>query len=217
MTKELTQTATDAQTELAIEYETDPIEIRDPVAETLGVLDPGAPFTITYADVVKAAGHSCPTAAGSYRIAQVGLDALYPDSLPVRSDVEVIAGGPAHDSTYGVMSRLISYVTGAAGVDGFEGLGDGVGDRQNLLSMDGFEPEAAAPTFRFRRLDTEETVTVSYHIEDVPKPGPAVGNLPAILDGTASDAEREAFAEAWHSRVQTVLTDESLFSVRNLD
>lgn len=104
-----------------------PIRVRDPVAEALTVLEPGEPFVIGYADVVKEAGHSCPTASGAFRIAQLGLAELYldPNEYPVRGDVEVTAGGPKSDSTYGVMSWIVSYVTGAAKEDGFGGLAGG--------------------------------------------------------------------------------------------
>jgi hypothetical protein len=201
----------------AVEYDVEPIRIRDPVAEALAVLEPGEPFVITYADVVKAAGHSCPTASGAYRIAQLGLDALYPDELPVRSEVEVLAAGPRDDATYGVMGRLISYVTGAAQEDGFGGLGGGYGDRQNLLTFDAFESSSAAPTFRFRRTDTGKTVEVTYHVSDVPDGGPALGNLQGIIDGTASEDDRELFAEAWYGRVRAVLSKDSLFTVKAVE
>jgi len=204
-----THTGTDWQ----VDYDADPIEIRDPVAATLGVLEPGEPFVITYMDTVKEAGHSCPTASGAYRIAQLGLDALYPDGDPVRSDIEVQAAGPRDDAAYGVMSRIISYVTGATGDDGFSGLAGGYGGRRDLLSYDGFDPDTPMPTFCFRRVDTDETVQVTYHVGDVPDGGPAIGNLQAILDGSASDQQRAAFAEAWHRRVQVVLDDDSLFTV----
>lgn len=197
----------------AVEYDVEPIGIRDPVAEALGVLEAGEPFVVTYEDVVKAAGHSCPTASGAYRIAQLGLHALYPDDQPVRSEIEVLAAGPRDDATYGVMGHLISYVTGAAEEDGFGGLGGGYGDRQNLLTFDAFEPDSAAPTFRFSRTDTDETVEVTYHVGDVPDGGPALGNLQQIINGTASEEDRELFAEVWHGRVQAVLSDDSLFTV----
>ena len=167
--------------------------------------------------MVKAAGHSCPTAAGAYRIAQVGLDALYPDDLPVRSEVEVRVSEPRDDATYGVMGRLISYVTGAAQEDGFGGLTGGYGDRQDLLRFDAFEPDSAAPTVRFHRSDTGESVEVTYHVSDVPDGGPAPGNLQGIIDGTASSDERELFVEAWHGRVQQVLSDDSLFTVTTVE
>ncbi|WP_434522085.1 hypothetical protein [Halorubrum sp. AS12] len=198
----------------AVEYDVEPIRVRDPVAETLAVLDPGDPFVVTYEDVVKAAGHSCPTASGAYRVAQLGLAALYPDELPIRSEIEVLAGGPRDDAAYGVMGRLISFVTGAAQEDGFRGLAGGYGDRRNTLTFDAFDPDSADPTFRFRRSDTGDAVEVTYHVGDVPDGGPAVNNLRRIVEGTASEADRELFAEVWHGRVQAVLSDDSLFEVK---
>jgi hypothetical protein len=209
-------TATDAiqaRTNWQVDYDIDPIEIRDPVAEALGVIESGDPFVITYTDAVKEAGHSCPTASGAYRIVQLGLDALYPDDYPVRSEIEVQAAGPRDDAAYGVMSRIISYVTGATDDDGFSGLAGGYGGRRDLLRFDVFDPDTAEPTFRFRRTHTDETVEVTYHVSDVPDGGPAIGNLQGILDGSASDQQREAFADAWHRRVQVVLSDDSLFTV----
>lgn len=211
-------TATDAneQTNWAVDYdEIAPIEIRDPVAEALAVLDPGDPFVVTYADAVKAAGHSCPTAAGAFRIAQTGLDALYPDEHPVRGDVEVFAGGPKEDATYGVMSRVISYITGASEVDGFGGLVGGHGGRKHTLTFGDFE--ATEPTFAFRRTDTNDAVEVTYHIGDVPDAGAATRYLPRLVEENATDDEREAFRNAWHARVQAVLTDDELFTVREAD
>ncbi|WP_137285754.1 FmdE family protein [Halorussus salinisoli] len=210
--------ATDAaeRTNWTVDYaDTDPIEIRDPVAEALAVLDPGVPFVVTYADAVKAVGHSCPTAAGAFRIAQVGLDALYPDEYPVRGDIEVLAGGPKEDATYGVMSRLISYVTGASEADGFGGLAGGHGDRKQRLSFGDFG--ADEPTFAFRRRDTGGIVEVTYHVGNIPEAGAATQYLPKLIDGEASDDEREAFREAWHDRVRSVLTDDDLFTVWETD
>jgi len=205
--------APDAAAELAVEYDADPIEIRDPVAEALAVLDPGDPFVITYADAVRAAGHSCATASGAYRIVQLGLDALYPDDYPVRSDVEVHVPGSRDDATYGVMARIVSYVTGATEDDGFGGLAGGHGGRRDLLHFDAFDPGTSDPTFRFERTDVGETVEVTYHVSEVPDGGTAIGNLGRILEDSASEQERTAFAEAWHRRVQAVLTDDSLFTV----
>jgi hypothetical protein len=205
--------ATHPGTDWQVDYDVDPIEIRDPVAEALGVLEPGAPFIITYMDAVKEAGHSCPTASGAYRIAQLGLDALYPDSDPVRSEIEVQAAGPRDDAAYGVMSRIISHITGATEDDGFGGLAGSYGGRRDLLQFNAFDPDTPDPTFRFRRTDTDATIEVTYHVSDLPDGGPAIGNLQQILDGSASDQQREAFADAWHRRVQVVLSDDSLFTV----
>jgi hypothetical protein len=204
-------------TNWAVQYDVEPIEIRDPVAAALGVLEPGAPLVVTYQDVVKAAGHSCATASGAYRMTQLGLAALYPDELPVRSEIDVRIGGPRDDAAHGVMGRLISYITGAAEADGFGGLAGGYGNRRHLLTFDAFEPDGADPTVRLRRTDVDETVEVTYHVSDVPDGGPAMGHLRGILEGAASDAERRAFNEAWHGRVRCVLSDDELFAVEFLD
>lgn len=198
-----------------VEYENvEPIRIRDPVAEALTVLEPGEPFMISYADVVKEAGHSCPTASGAFRIAQLGLAELFPDDDPVRGDIEVTAGGPKDDSTYGVMSRIVSYVTGAAEQDGFSGLAGSHGDRKHHLYFEA--TDEVDPTFTFERTDTGNVARVTYHVGDVPSAGPATQYLRKLIDGTATDEERAAFAEAWHGRVQTVLTNDNLFTVTHV-
>lgn len=218
MTESTTPTdATHSATDYAVDYDVEPIEIRDPVAEALAVLEPGDPFVVTYEDVVRAAGHSCPTAAGAYRIAQLGLAALYPDDLPIRSEVAVEAAGPRDDGAYGVMARIVSYVTGAAGEDGFGGLAGGYGGRRDLLTFDAFEPPTPDPTFRFRRTDTDDAVEVAYRVGEVPDGGPAIGHLQQLVDGSADEQRRAAFAEAWHGRVRTVLDDDSLFDVETVE
>ena len=218
MTENTTPTDTNyTDSNLAVEYAVEPIRIRDPVAEALTVLEPGDPFVIPYEDVVKAAGHSCPTAAGAYRIVQLGLNALYPNELPVRSEVAILAAGQREDATYGVMGRLISFVTGAAQEGGFSGLAGGHGDRQNMLTFDAFTPKSANPTFRLRRSDTGKIVQVTYNVDSVPEGGPSLSNLQQIIDGTASEEEYDRFAEKWHDRVQSVLSDDSLFTVTTVE
>ncbi|MDG5778311.1 hypothetical protein VB773_11820 [Haloarculaceae archaeon H-GB2-1] len=109
------------------------------------------------------------------------------------------------------MSRLVSYVTGAAEEDGFGGLAGGHGGRTDLLSFGDFADDE--PAFRFRRTDVDETVQVTYHVADVPEGGPGTQYLSKLLDGTASEEERAAFSADWHDRVGTVLTDDDLFTV----
>ena len=218
MTRDTTaNTAAQTETNWQVSYDVEPIRIRDPVAEALAVLDPGDPFVVSYADVVTAAGHSCPTAAGAFRIAQVALDALYPDEHPVRSEIAVLADGPREDPSYGVMGRLLSYITGAAGSEGFGGLAGGHGGRRDLFAYDAFASGAIGPTFRFRRIDTGETVEVTYRVAGVPEAEPGVEHLDALVDGRATTEERAAFREAWHGRVRTVLADDGLFAVSTVE
>ena len=203
------------RTRWEVEYDTEPIRIRDPVAEALSVLEPGEPFVFGYDDVVKQAGHSCPTAAGSFRVVQVGLDKLYPDEHPVRGDIAVRVAGRKEDAAYGVMSRIVSYLTGAAEEDGFGGLAGGHGARNDLMEFDAID-ERDGPTFVFERTDTGEAVEVVYHVGEVPEAGPGVQHLDKMVEGTATADQREEFRRDWHDRVRTVLDDDRLFEVRRL-
>ncbi|ELZ09766.1 hypothetical protein C478_16342 [Natrinema thermotolerans DSM 11552] len=209
----MTETTNDTdRTNWAVDYDDiEPIRLRDPAAEALAVLEPGDPIVITYEDVVKAAGHSCPTAAGAYRMARDGLEALYPDSLPVRGEIEVLAGGPRNDPAYGVTSRLLSYVTGAAGEDGFAGLAGGHGGRKDLLRFGAIGTDGVA--FEFTRTDTHETVQVTYDTTAIPEAGPGTRHLQSLIDGEATAEERAAFAEDWHGRVERILRGDGFVTV----
>ena len=57
------------------------ITVRDPLARFLGAADDGV-IDYGYADVVKLAGHSCPTVASAYLMTRAALGSLYPDALP---------------------------------------------------------------------------------------------------------------------------------------
>lgn len=189
----------------------DPIRLRDPLAERLGILGNGERFGFAYADLVRAAGHSCPTAAGAFRIARIGLDALYPDDNPVRGDVAVVVGGPRTETAFGVTGRLLSLVTGAAGEDGFGGLPGGFGARRGLLRYESLA--GSGVRVRLGRDDAETGVEVTYDVEAVPGLGQAKRHLPAVVDGSADDGAVTAFRDAWHRRVDDVLESDDYFSV----
>lgn len=210
------------RTAWTIDHDVEPIRIRDPLAEALAAVETEEPMLITYRDVVKAAGHTCPTSAGAFRIAQLGLDALYPDELPKRSDIEVAVGGRPDDQAHGVTGRLLSYITGAAGESGFGGLPGGFGDRRNTLTYE--EDDDVDVTVGLKRTDADDVVTVTYHASELleaAKQHLADGDPVSTYLRNRDDAtpeEREAFAEAWHDRVRTVFTeDDVLFTVEEDD
>ena len=60
-------------------------------------------------------------------------------------------------------------------------------------------------------------MSVTYHIESVPSPGPGFEHLPKIIADEATRKERDEFEGAWHERVDAVLTDDDLFSVVQAD
>lgn len=62
-----------------------------------------------------------------------------------------------------------------------------------------------------------DSVAVTDHEGYVPSVGPATQHLGAIIEGTATPEERSAFAEGWHERVRSILTDDELFTVLRRD
>jgi formylmethanofuran dehydrogenase subunit E len=76
-------------------------------------------------------------------------------------------------------------------------------------------------TFIFERQDTGNAVKVVYNPDKVPL-GPEVERLrPRVLEGTASEEERERFIALWQGKVKKILLeDESypgLFEVEELE
>ncbi|MFB6202459.1 MAG: hypothetical protein ABEI98_10675 [Halorhabdus sp.] len=187
----------------------EPIRIRDPLAEVLGMVPEGEPLVVTFADVAKAAGHACPAVAGAYRSTQLALERLYPESYPVRSDIEVTVGGEPSDSGLGPMANVIRHITGAADETGFTGFG-GFGGRDGLLSFG--DLDAPGRAFRFERTDTDSTVVVSFDPSAAGVDpdaggggGPPMHTLPEIVAGSADEEEAATFREEWHDRVQRIL------------
>jgi hypothetical protein len=176
------------------------LELADPLAEVLGALPPGGRFRYQYDDVVKLAGHSCPTVAGAWLMTCAALGALYSEETPVRGQIEVTLGGPPDDPGLGPMAQVFSLVTGAAGESGFAGLG-GRYRRRGLL---GFDPGLVGAV-RFRRLDSGAAVEVRYSAAAIPRDPAAMALLPEILAGRAQAAERARFAAAWQARVDDLL------------
>lgn len=177
------------------------LTLRDPLAEILGAAQGGV-LEYRYEDVVRLAGHSCPTVAGAWLMARHGLAALYPEGLPERGGIRVELRGALEAGTTGVVGNVLSFLTGAAGEGGFKGLGGRYG-RCNLLAYG-----VAMPCeVRFIRLDSGASVGVDYHPERVP-PAPDMPPLMArVIEGTAGTEEREAFGRLWQDRVRRILVD----------
>lgn len=178
-----------------------PLRLRDPLAAFLGAAEDGI-VEYRYADVVKLAGHSCPTVAGAFGMARAALAALYGNELPHRGEIAVAFREPADAGVTGVTANVVSMITGAAGEGGFKGLG-GRFARRNLLSF-------GAPLrldVRLSRLDSGAAVEVAADLRAVP----ADPELPALMQnavlGTASAAEMARFGALWQDRVRRILLE----------
>ena len=188
------------------------ITLRDPLAALLGAAEDGL-MDYRYADAVKLAGHSCPTVAGAWLMARRGLAALYGQELPERGGIRVDFKAARDAGTTGVVGNVVGLITGAAGDEGFKGLGGMQGRRDLLRFAAGIDAE-----LRLTRLDTGTTALLDYRPEAVP-PAPETATLMARVVGGVADAwEQMEFARLWQDRVRRMLLehgdDPALVAVR---
>lgn len=177
------------------------ITIRDPLAGFLGAAEGGV-IEYGYADVVKLAGHSCPTVASAYLMTRAALGALYPQALPERSAIRVELREDRLEGVTGVVANVASFLTGAAGDTGFKGIG-GQFDRRELLFFGADIPGQ----IRFTRTDTGAAVTVSARLEGLPGDPRTIPLLRRCLAGAATADEAALFQSLWQGRVARLLIE----------
>ncbi len=178
-----------------------PIIVSDPLAEILGASENGI-LEYHYEEMVKLAGHSCPTVAGAYLMVQKGLNAIYGDEIPVRGEIKVLMKGKLGDGVVGVIANVASMITGATEKGGFHGIG-GNFDRRNLLH---FEADIEGDMV-LERTDTLERVVLSYDPSFVPA-DPRIGALlPLVISNKADKNERKLFGSIWQERVRSIMID----------
>ena len=162
------------------------IVLQDDLALALGTFEDGI-VEFSYLDVVKSAGHSCPTVSGAFLCALVGLKALYPDSLPKRGEIKVELPNEITQGVTGVIGAVLANITGATTNYGFKGL-NGQFARTNLL----FYGANIDTNIRFTRIDTNISVELCYN--------------PSVLNSTKT---------AWQERVAEIFENiEKVVSVR---
>ena len=177
------------------------IRVHDPLSALLGTFAAGN-VTFSYLDVVKAAGHSCPTVAGAYLMALRGLEALYPETLPVRGNIRVLIKEALEAGSAGVTGSVLSQITGAAEAGGFKGM-NGRFARRDLLEYGA----AIEADLRLVRLDDGRAVDCYYTPQSVP---PAAELQPLMLKIGSGDATMQqlmAFGRLWQERVREILIE----------
>ena len=181
------------------------ITMHDQLAHFLGTFQEGE-VTFSYLDVVKMAGHSCPTVAGAYLMCKEALKILYPNSIPRRGSVRVTLNGKQSDGVLGVIASVIGNITGAAGEGGFKGL-NGNFFRNNLLRFE----EGLEGMVEFVRLDTNKGITMNYNPDVVlpdPKIQPLMGKL---MRGEGEAKDQEMFGILWQQRVAEILLNHKAY------
>jgi len=182
------------------------IKLYDPLADFLGAVENGE-MEIEYIDVVKFAGHSCPTVAGAYLSALLGLKALFMDSLPVRGEVEVFIKGDKKEGVNGVIGNCIAFICGISDEAGFKGIG-GNFNRANKIHYKADIPME----IRLKRLDNQASVDISYNPSVIP-PNPKMKELmQKLITKQASQDEQKEFQKIWQERVEKILLSKELWS-----
>jgi len=178
--------------------EVEKIKVVDKLSMTLGAFDDGV-YEFSYVDVVKSAGHSCPTVAGAYLLCLEGLKSLYEDSLPVRGEVKVEFKEHLEDGVAGVIANVITQITGATSKSGFKGL-NGKFARHSLMEFEVNIPSSV----RFTRVDTGKSVDVFYNPSSI-KPNPDMQPLmQKMLQNKATKEEVAEFGALWQDRVKRI-------------
>jgi len=177
------------------------IDLYDPLAEFLGATENGI-LQYSYPDVVRLAGHSCPTVASAYWSTRKALAFLYPDTLPVRGEIKVEFSQDITSGVTGVIANVVSMLTGATSDTGFKGIGGHFDRREHLFFSVGIQGE-----MRFTRLDTNQAVQVASNLQHVPS-SPRVSSLMAsCIRNTASREEVAEFRQLWQERVRRILLE----------
>ena len=179
--------------------EIESIKLQDPLADVLGAFENGE-YEISYLEVVKGAGHSCPTVAGAYLMTQYALKALYTDSRALRGDIEIFFKEALEDGVAGVIGNVIAYIAGATDKSGFKGLG-GKFARHSLMH---FGSDIDGASARFCAKSSGKCVDVFYDPSSIPADASMQPLMQRIMQGAASQEEKERFGALWQERVANI-------------
>ena len=174
------------------------IKLQDPLSAFLGTFELGL-VEFSYLDIVKSAGHSCPTVMGAYLSTLKALEALYPNELPQRGNISVQLKDDSKEGITGVIASVITQITGATESTGFKGI-NGNFSRINLIE---FNSNISVP-LRFKRLDTEKTVELTYNPSSIPAKPRQQELMKKIMQNQASDEEKKEFSKLWQERVEAI-------------
>ena len=178
--------------------EIEPIKLQDGLANFLGSTEGGI-IEFNYIDIVKAAGHSCPTVLGAYLLTLKGLKILYKNELPKRGEIQVEFNENIEQGVAGVIANVISNITGATTNTGFKGLA-GKFSRVNLMA---FEREINS-SVKFTRIDTRASVELNYDPSPILPPAGMRELMQKSLFGQATAEEAKEFGKLWQQRVENI-------------
>jgi len=174
------------------------IKVKDELSNVLGTFENGE-YEFNYIDVVKSAGHSCPTVAGAYIMTSEALKVLYPDSKAVRGNIKVEFKEDIEDGVAGVIANVIAQITGATDKSGFKGL-NGKFARHSLMDFN----SAIESSARFTRVDTGESIDIVYNPSTIMPNQNMQPLMQKMMQGSATKDELKEFGKLWQDRVKRI-------------
>jgi len=175
------------------------IKVQDELSSFLGAFEDGI-YEISYLDVVKSAGHSCPTVMGAYLMSLEALKALYPNTNAKRGEIEVSFSKRQTEGVAGAIGNVIMNITGACTTNGFKGIA-GNFDRNYLLK---FEQDINEASARFTRTDTKQSVDVFYDPSSIQFDSSMQALMQKCIQRSASSSEKMEFGKLWQKRVEEI-------------
>jgi hypothetical protein len=164
------------------------VNIYEPFAEFL-LADPDEyRFTISLLDVVRFAGHACPSMIGAFLISQRAIAELFPETNTcVRGQVGIEIPAPVTQGPTGPISNVFSMIFGSWEKSGFGGL-QGKFVRRGLLKYEA--SNIPLGTYRFHNLISKVWVDITYDPTKVP------------LD---DDHSKISFQDQWRRKITTII------------
>lgn len=175
------------------------IKLQDELASFLGAFEDGI-IEFSYLDVVKSAGHSCPTVLGAYLMTLEGLKILYKEEMPKRGQIIVEFKESQNIGVAGVIGNVIMNITGATTNNGFKGI-SGKFDRNHLMK---FEKDINGANVRFTRIDTQKSIDVFYDASSIRPHEDMNFLMQKSFQGTATKDEKIEFGKLWQQRVEDI-------------
>ena len=174
------------------------IKLKDDLLKTLGGSKDGI-VEFSYFDIVKSAGHSCPTVAGAYLSTMYALEYLYKDEIPNRGEILVEFKDDLNSGVTGVISNVITQITGATKNSGFKGL-NGNFVRHSLMDFN----VNINSQIKFTRVDTNKQVEIIYNPSSINADENMSNLMQKVLNNSASKEDKELFGNLWQDRVKRI-------------
>ena len=174
------------------------IKLYDPLSEFLGAVEDGI-IQVNYSDVVKFAGHSCPTVAGAYLMCFKANNHFSNESkLLERGNIKIIAKGPKAEGTNGVIANVAAYILGVNDESGFGGIGGRMGRKNKLFYDDNLDCDLM---FEYNG----DSIKTIYNPSVIKQNKDMIPLLQKCIGGIATENEQSKFKRIWQNRVKEIL------------